>query len=170
MDEALPYHPHHLHDNNLVYQPPPPHTLPSQFEIDPNDPFQFNAQFDVQSPIPPPQPPRSNGLDPGLQHARFHEIQPHIQTNPTPRRSSASSRPQGGQFGILTPHNQLPHNLHRDSFGRLQTEIDLASATGGLGSSTHFRNLKVVPDPPDLEAWRERLFNVSEPIELTEDE
>ncbi|KAL8816896.1 MAG: hypothetical protein Q9191_008248 [Dirinaria sp. TL-2023a] len=28
----------------------------------------------------------------------------------------------------------------------------------------------MIPEPPDLEAWRDRLFNVGEPIELTEDE
>jgi len=165
------YHPHALQDNNIFHQPPP-HTLPSQFDLDPNDPFQFNAQFDVQSPIPQPQT-RNNVLDPSLQHPRFHDIQPQPQLQPAPARSKpTSSRPQGGQFGILTPHNQLPINLQvqHEPFGRLQGENDLQSPADGSGGPTHFGNLKVIPDPPDLEAWRERLFNVNEPIDLTEEE
>jgi hypothetical protein len=30
--------------------------------------------------------------------------------------------------------------------------------------------MKLVPDPPDLEYWREKLFNVDETITLTEDQ
>ena len=164
---ALPHH-YPLHDNSL-YQPPH-HTLPSQFDLDPSDPFQFNAQFDVQSPIPQPQ--TRNVLDPSLQHPRFHEIQPHIPHSAPPR--TPVTRPQGGQFGILTPHNQLPSNLqaHHEAFGRMHN--DIGSEQGADGSEStgqgHFGNLKIVPNPPNLGAWRERLFNVSEPIELTDDE
>ena len=172
MEGPLPHHFHsHLHENPL-FPPPPQHTLPSQFDLDPSDPFQFNAQFDVQSPIPHP-PPRNNALDPSLQQPRFHEIQPHL-PQPAPSRRNVNTRPNGGQFGILTPHNPVPSNpqVHHEAFGRLQNEIDLrpsAEASGGA-SGGHFSNLKMIPEPPDLEAWRDRLFNVGEPIELTEDE
>lgn len=34
----------------------------------------------------------------------------------------------------------------------------------------HFGSMKIVPNPPNIDAWRERLFNVDEPITLTEEE
>jgi hypothetical protein len=37
--------------------------------------------------------------------------------------------------------------------------------TGG-----HFGGMKLVPHPPDLQAWRERLFNVDDTITLTEEQ
>lgn len=46
----------------------------------------------------------------------------------------------------------------------------LQPGVDGSAGTSHFGNLKIVPDPPDLQAWRERMFNVDEPIELTEDE
>ena len=45
-----------------------------------------------------------------------------------------------------------------------------AVANSSEKAGGHFSNLKMIPDPPDLDAWRERLFNVSDVIELTEDE
>lgn len=35
---------------------------------------------------------------------------------------------------------------------------------------SHMGNMKIVPNPPDLDAWRERLFNVDGPITLTEEQ
>lgn len=37
-------------------------------------------------------------------------------------------------------------------------------------SGTDFKGLKIVPDPPDLQEWRERLFNVEDTIVLSEEE
>ncbi|KAH8697566.1 hypothetical protein BGW36DRAFT_397245 [Talaromyces proteolyticus] len=35
---------------------------------------------------------------------------------------------------------------------------------------SHFGSMKLIPNPPDLNVWRERLFNVDEPIALTEEQ
>lgn len=44
------------------------------------------------------------------------------------------------------------------------------SEVAGEITDSHMGSMKIVPDPPDLEAWRERLFNVDEPITLTEEQ
>ncbi|KAJ9647863.1 hypothetical protein H2199_001639 [Coniosporium tulheliwenetii] len=37
-------------------------------------------------------------------------------------------------------------------------------------SDSHLKGLKRIPDPPNLEAWRQKLFNVDDTIVLTEDQ
>ena len=37
-------------------------------------------------------------------------------------------------------------------------------------SDGQFEGLKIIPHPPDLQAWRGRLFNVDDTIVLTEDQ
>lgn len=64
----------------------------------------------------------------------------------------------------------MQHVEHGQSAGQGQ----LQSALGNdQGSSTHhgqFQGLKMIPDPPDLESWRKKLFNVDDMITLTEEE
>lgn len=38
------------------------------------------------------------------------------------------------------------------------------------GPSSHFQGLKMIAEPPDLDAWRQRLFDVDEAITLSEEE
>ena len=77
-------------------------------------------------------------------------------------------------FGVLTPHPQLPSHSrnHSEALGRLQNEIDLRPQRFSDGGTTegHFKNLKMIPNPPNLEEWRQRLFDVDDTITLTEDE
>jgi hypothetical protein len=81
----------------------------------------------------------------------------------------------GGQFGMLTPGSQLVSQSHpqHSSIGRLQQDQDSfntpESAAGGKGEG-HLEGLKLVPNPPNLQEWREKLFNVNEIITLTEEE
>lgn len=72
-------------------------------------------------------------------------------------------------FGVLTPHPAL--NPHSDGLGS-QDGIDmrLQRYPDGGGTDGHFRNLKMIPNPPNLEEWRQRLFDVDATITLTEDE
>jgi glutathione S-transferase len=44
------------------------------------------------------------------------------------------------------------------------------SETAAEIRDSHIGKLKIVPNPPDLEIWRERLFHVDEPVTLTEDQ
>jgi hypothetical protein len=80
----------------------------------------------------------------------------------------------GGQFGVLSPHPQLlaQHLSHDEQLGRLQHELDLrpVPVTDGGTTAGHFSDMKMVPDPPRLREWRQKLFDVDENITLTEDE
>lgn len=180
MEAPLPSHFQHqqIHDPNSLFQPPPHHhTLVSQLDLDPSDPFQFNAQFDAPSPLSHLQ--SRNVLDPQLDHEpRYPDIQPHIsqlpQHVPSRPRAKNPTPAHGGQFGILTPHRSVPRQpqAHHEAFGRLQNDFEVRPVTEAAGESAggHFSNLKMIPDPPDLDAWREKLFNVDNVIELTEEE
>lgn len=57
-----------------------------------------------------------------------------------------------------------------------QSQEAVGFLSGGPGGAvienkdSHFGTMKIVPSPPDLDAWRDRLFNVDEPITLTEEQ
>ena len=83
-----------------------------------------------------------------------------------------------GQFGVLSPLPQAQAQLldpqlnHGEQLGRLQHQLDLqpVPVTDGGTTEGHFSNMKMVPDPPNLEQWRRRLFDVDEVITLTEEQ
>ncbi len=93
---------------------------------------------------------------------------------PQYQQSHTFQQHHGGQFGVLTPlpalQNQMPPQ--HGSVGRLQQEQEFFQTPEQSAGKTegHFRNLKMVPNPPNLQEWRERLFHVNETISLTEDE
>ena len=48
--------------------------------------------------------------------------------------------------------------------------LDVSTAAAAELKDSHLGGLKIVPNPPDLDAWRGRLFNVDEPVTLTEEQ
>ncbi|KAK7422200.1 hypothetical protein QQX98_001723 [Neonectria punicea] len=73
----------------------------------------------------------------------------------------------GGQFGILAPaHMPQPSDglFGAAAASMVQQQGQEVERSNGQLSS------KLVVDPPELESWRERLFNVDEMIVLTHDE
>lgn len=56
----------------------------------------------------------------------------------------------------------------QQSAGQFQKHVDWFSTPDKQES--HFGGMKLIPNPPDLQAWRERLFNVDEMITLTEEQ
>jgi hypothetical protein len=107
---------------------------------------------------------------------RNHAHRPiHVQSNGSPHTPQQHGG-HGGQFGILTS-NSMQHN----SINRLQQEEDIFGPTdgaaGGSGSGggeqqkggSHLTT-KIVIDPPNLEEWRQKLFDVNEMITLSEEE
>ncbi|KAI9685220.1 MAG: hypothetical protein M1820_010829, partial [Bogoriella megaspora] len=80
----------------------------------------------------------------------------------------------GNDFGGLTPTRHLPSQSVNDFPGG-DPFTSFAGDTGLPGEAqekndSHLEGLKLVPSPPDLEVWREKLFHIHEPITLTEEE
>ncbi|KAJ5709666.1 hypothetical protein N7493_009957 [Penicillium malachiteum] len=71
-----------------------------------------------------------------------------------------SSHPHHGML-VLPPEQ----SLQQGNYGGLV--VDETESTSFAGQLT---GMRLVPDPPDLEHWRHRLFNVDEIITLTEEE
>ncbi|RJE22901.1 Glutathione transferase [Aspergillus sclerotialis] len=72
-----------------------------------------------------------------------------------------TSEVQSNDFAAL----QFPdQSLHQDTL----THPTSTTAPGNTGRSLN--GLKLIPKPPDLEAWREKLFNVDKAITLTEEQ
>lgn len=153
-------------DNNSVYHP----DLRSL-----QDP---NAGHPIAHQYPSPIPfERNNGhpqmhvQNPGIQNTG---LQNSIQNNGSPH-TPQQQHPGPGQFGILTAGPSLHHN----PIGRLQQGLpqDLQQDDNLFGTpdetdqkSIGHHSHKIVPNPPDLAAWREKLFNVNEMITLSEEE
>ncbi|KAL8800053.1 MAG: hypothetical protein Q9182_005453 [Xanthomendoza sp. 2 TL-2023] len=148
------------------------HSLTAQNDFD-TDPFQhFTSHLDQQPQL---QLQPRIAFDPrhSIPPPRFPDIPSNVQ-GPEQLNHDFSRNAQAGQFGILTPHPQLPNQpqIHHEALGRLQNEIDLRPVAIQDGGTTegHFSNMKTVPNPPDLDAWRKKLFDVDDIITLTEDQ
>ena len=103
---------------------------------------------------------------------RFQEIRSHIA--PTPQQTPKHGFGTGGQFGILMPHSQILDRTppQHDAVERIQRNDTPSRITEQTGEKKegHFANMKNIPNPPDLEAWRERLFHANDVITMSEDE
>ena len=171
MEGAL-YDSQQLHNASL-FQPPQPHqALVSQdLDLDPSDPFQFNASLDATSNLQ--QLHGRNFYDPSLPQPVYPPLQLHPSRAP-PRQPPVNNGVGPGQFGVLTPHPHVSDQVqeHPEDTGRYQNSFDIRTVpdVNNEPSKGHFSNLKFVPNPPNLEAWRQRLFHVTEPIAMTEDE
>ncbi|PGG99406.1 hypothetical protein GX51_06340 [Blastomyces parvus] len=71
----------------------------------------------------------------------------------------------------LPPHllNQFHSSPPHMGSGANASDQSPSSPTSSKGDS-YFKNMKMIPNPPDLKKWRERLFNVEDTIVLSEEE
>jgi hypothetical protein len=76
----------------------------------------------------------------------------------------------GDNQGQLLP--SLEPSPQQNSFDLLQRDEDIVSTVAPHAgkSDVHFGGMKMIPNPPDLQAWREKLFNVDETITMTEEQ
>lgn len=136
--------------------------LPSQAGLDltgldDNDPV-FHQDLRLQDP-------NGHAFQPPNPYDRNHGHRPmQIQSNGSPH--TPHQHTGAGQFGILT---SVP--IQHNSIGRLQQEEDIfGSPDGADQKSNGHLSSKLVVDPPNLEEWRERLFNVDDIITLSEEQ
>ena len=92
--------------------------------------------------------------------------------NSTPTRTrttpQTSHNTVGGQFGILKlsyPETPLQRMRQDVSVG-----VQTLDGTDKKKDPVHLTGMRKVIDPPNLDMWRDKLFNVNEMIYLTEDE
>lgn len=111
------------------------------------------------------QDPNGHAFQTSNPFERNHSHQPmHVANNGNPHTPQQHNN--GGQFGILTT-GPVQHS----SIGRLQQEEDIfGTPDGGDQKSNGHLSTKIVPDPPNLAEWRQKLFNVDEMITLSEEE
>lgn len=85
-----------------------------------------------------------------------------VQAFPQPRQSfQTPTRYPNGSFSVITPDQpQQPPVAFP-----VNQDVSPAKETGG-----HFTGMKAIPNPPDLQEWRQKLFNIKEMITMTEDE
>jgi glutathione S-transferase len=100
------------------------------------------------------------------------EINPQVNQNPPilQNQTLLSHGDPGDNQGQLLP--SLEPSPQQNSFDLLQRDADIVSAVAPHAgkSDVHFGGMKMIPNPPDLQAWREKLFNVDETITMTEEQ
>ena len=117
---------------------------------------------------------QSNGI-PGS----YHEVQaqsmhstPQQHGQPPQKRSRGRRQHSTLELNGTTANNSFIHSPpvqrienENDAAGRLSTK-----SSGEKKEASHFSGMKKVLQPPDLERWREKLFNVDETVVMTEEE
>lgn len=169
----------HLQDS---YPPfphgPPPHNASFHPAIDPNlQPLNnanaFSPHFQLENGHPQPLPLGRFSPSPGkATPLRFQDVQ----AQHLPVVQAQEQNMQNARFGILGSAAQLPGT----PFPQQPTLQNLHHENGFIGDATgnspekkessRFQGMKKIPNPPDLEKWREKLFHVDKIIRLTEEE
>ena len=153
---------HALHVSNI---PPTFHGLPATNQtafypqVTAVTPIQSSNAF-IQTPTSAIATVSSNlPIQPALSQA--HSVPfTHAYGIATPQPTFTGAVPSSErQLGLQTGSSNLPHQ------GNTQPTTDSSSFL-----SSNFEGLKLVSNPPDLQQWREKLFNVDELIVLTENE
>lgn len=171
--QAQPPHPFQQSPVHHAHSALAPHLESELQGLDHADAQAYSPQFHTQFDETPARQVlhSTNAFDqrPAQPQPRFTEIRANALHTPRSQQNNALQH-QAGQFGILTPHPALPSQPHLPN--GLQNDQDLFPSPdqndGREGG--HFSNMKFVPNPPNLEGWRTRLFNVDDIITLTEDE
>ena len=83
----------------------------------------------------------------------------------------------GGSFGVPSPGTalagqalRLQHQSSEHDFQTPASSAAQAQGAAGHGANGHVDISKLVPNPPDLQEWRRKLFDVSDTITLTEEQ
>jgi glutathione S-transferase len=170
-DGSLYAHPHQALPQAVYHHPqqyalsgppqPPPHALQYQHHGLPGSPVQFTAYPATYQHDPSPQFSIASG---SVQQLASPQRPP--QQLPLPPPPATHTAPQQLNAQAFQPQ-QLQQQSHGDASIVVPPEPDDAPPSA---HGTHFQGLKLIAEPPDLEAWRQKLFDVDETITLNEDE
>lgn len=117
--------------------------------------------------------PQVTAVTPVQSSSAFTTVSPNLQLQPA--LNQAQSVAFQHTYGIATPQPSFTGSVpSSDPQLGLRTGSGSIPQPGNSGppalSSSNFEGLKLVSNPPDLQQWREKLFNVDELIVLTENE
>jgi glutathione S-transferase len=131
--------------------------------------------------------PNRSGLDQSRDYSNDF-ANGHLVNRQSAHMRGAFHGPGNGQMAPPAPLSQNSlamvnhaHGAHNTSFAMLQSPVQpfqpdfVETDAESVGPTTfsgpgELRGFKVVPNPPHLDYWRDRLFNVDEMITLSEDE
>ena len=166
------FHQSHTHQPHQTSNAFTAHLDPALQALDPEDAFTAHFGPQLESPAHEQHLQVGNGFarraSAGFEHDQAH-------TGPS-RQRRKHQVPGGGQFAVLVPQTQAPNHTYvqHEVLERIQQENDLIqmtrSASGQGKKDGHFADMKMIPNPPNLQTWRERLFHVNETITLSEEE
>lgn len=130
-------------------------------------------------PPPPPTPTARLHRHPSIPQSHPPHVRPR-HTPPSPL-SAHSGTPSQHQFGLLAPNIPMSQPSSVPRVGSEEDARVVAAQSGPPSLATapepvpehrpHGQLVnRIIIDPPNLEAWREKLFNVDDTITLTNDE
>jgi glutathione S-transferase len=182
-DPSLHHHPFGPRSLQSAGFPAPHETLASQLgpNFDPNNcyPHNFYAQSQTRSQPQPRIPLQSQQVNGHHQATSHSPNSQNAQSN-----NSNFNAANGTRYPVLASeqhyNDQQPLNLYTPVRALHQQGNTPGGYHGGNSDQNpnagneegggHFSGMKLVENPPDLEQWRERLFNVDEIVTLTEEE
>lgn len=170
-----PHHHHHphqavtqqLHSSDAIYQQyalsappqPPPHALHYQHHGLPTSPAQFTAFPATYQHASSPRFTIANSpLPPRPAQQQQQQLPP-----PLPLPPPTRTEPQQLAAHFFQP--QIQQQAQREALAPALEAEEAPSSKHG-----QFEGLKLIANPPDLEAWRQKLFDVDGYITLNEEE
>lgn len=177
---------HHSFASRNLQSPdfPAPHeTLAAQLgpNFDPNNCYPPNFYAQSQARAQPQSRVTLQSQQVNGRHQTTSRSPPSQNAQSSENNFSAAN---GTRYPVLASeqhyNNQQPLNPYTPVRALQQQESSPGGYPGGTSDHNphggneegggHFSGMKLVENPPDLDHWRERLFNVDETITLTEDE
>lgn len=127
---------------------------------------QMSLDLDLEGYGPPVDDPSSY-----LRQTSAHHEQSHHDRSQQQQHHQHHAPVPAGTFGRLPAAQPQQHHTSGGQFGILAPpSAPQVTFAGGAHSNGQPSSGRIVPNPPDLEAWREKLFNVDEMIILTDEQ
>lgn len=124
----------------------------------------LSMAFSISTPGVPLQYRVAPGINPNRDGYLAPNVEQLYRLHTTQSGAAVVTSITPGQFGILAPTAVPPieEAFHASQQGQGQKQ-EVQRSNGQLSS-------KIVVDPPDLELWRDKLFNVDDMIVLTHEQ